>query len=229
MTIRLSAKQKAKLIRFIGYGNLDAPVWFIGMEERGHGEERLMRRLKFKRVEDLARAHRILGIAKHHYPPFKLQPTWRTMCKVMLRLVDISPTEENLKTYQASFLGRSGSATLLTELLPIPTPSHRKWEYASLFRDRETYEADVRPVRIKMLRRLIEKHQPALVICYGRGDWKYYEELFPQAEWEDNAPFRIGRAREMRIFLTPHLVPYQMGEARVTKLCRLIIGLLRPR
>jgi len=228
MSIHLSSREKTKLLRFIGYGNLAAPVWFIGMEERGHGEERLVRRLQFKRVEDLARAHCILGISKHHYPPFVLQRTWRTMCEIMLRLADISPTMENLKTYQASYLGRFGSATLLTELLPIPAPGHHKWEYGSLFGDRVKYEEEVQPKRMEMLCRLISKHKPSLVICYGRTDWKYYEKLFPEAQWEESAPFRIGRARGMRVFLTPHFVPHQMSKTRIADLCRLITGLLRP-
>lgn len=229
MTIRLSAKQKAKLLGFIGYGNLDAPVWFIGMEERGHGEERLLRRLKFERVEDLARAHCILGIPKHHYPPIKLQPTWRTMCEIMLRLANIKPTQDNLRWHQAEQLGRVDSDTFLTELLPIPAPNRRDWEFASLFGERKEYEEKAQPRRIKMLHRLISAYNPSLVICYGHDDWEYYQQLFPKAEWEDKVPFRIGRDHRMRIFLTPHFVPYQMGRARIVKLCRLITGLLRPK
>jgi len=227
MGTRLSSKERAKLLGFIGYGNLGAPVWFIGMEERGHTEERLRQRLKFRRVEDLARAHDILGITKHHHPPFKLQPTWRTMCEIMLRLANIKPTRDNLKWYQTAQLGQFDSDTFLTELLPIPAPNRREWEFASLFGEREEYEKKVRPERIKMLRRSISKHKPSLVICYGRGDWKYYEQLFPEAEWEDSAPFRIGRDHRIRIFLTPHFVPYQMSKAQITKLCRSVREMLR--
>ncbi len=34
-------------------GNPDAPVWFIGMEEGGGGEDNLRARLKFEQIEDL--------------------------------------------------------------------------------------------------------------------------------------------------------------------------------
>lgn len=226
MNIHLSSKEKTRLLHFVGYGNLAAPVWFIGMEERGHGEERLERRSKFKSVEDLARAHDILGITKHHHPPVKLQRTWRAMCEIMLSLANVNPTIDNLKRYQATELGRFESDTFLTELLPIPAPSRRAWEFASLFGERGDYEEKVRPERIKMLGRLISKHKPSLVICYGHADWKYFEQLFPQAIWRSVAPFRIGRTHKTRIFLTPHFVPYHMGKARIARLCQLIKGML---
>ncbi len=37
----VSDEELGHLLDFIGYGRLDAPVWFLGMEEAGGGEERL--------------------------------------------------------------------------------------------------------------------------------------------------------------------------------------------
>jgi len=37
----IAPAEKNKLLDFIGYGRLDAPVWILGMEEAGGGEENL--------------------------------------------------------------------------------------------------------------------------------------------------------------------------------------------
>ena len=63
----LSDHELVHLLEFVGYGELDAPIWFVGMEEAGGGDDNIRRRLKFKKVEDCAEAHRILGITKHHW------------------------------------------------------------------------------------------------------------------------------------------------------------------
>jgi hypothetical protein len=33
-----TAKEKQQLLSFLGYGRLDAPFWFLGMEEAGGGK-----------------------------------------------------------------------------------------------------------------------------------------------------------------------------------------------
>jgi len=67
MSTRLTDQELFHLLEFIGYGTLDADVWFLGMEEAGGGEDNLRKRLKFKRVEDCAEGHKILGIEKHRW------------------------------------------------------------------------------------------------------------------------------------------------------------------
>lgn len=49
------------LLNFIGYGTLDANVWFPDMEEASGGESNILTRLKFRPVEDNAEAHKMLG------------------------------------------------------------------------------------------------------------------------------------------------------------------------
>jgi len=45
MTNFLSDDELEHLLNFIGYGNLDADVWFLGMEEAGGGEVNIRTRL----------------------------------------------------------------------------------------------------------------------------------------------------------------------------------------
>lgn len=228
MNIPFTSEQTDKLLSFIGYGNLDAPVWFIGMEEGGGGEENLRRRLKFEQIEDLKRAHQILGITKHHFPPFKLQPTWGTMCKIMLVLQGNEPSRDNQRLFQANKLGRFGGKTFLPELLPLPSPGKNKWGYEKLFPDfskRRDYEDVVRPDRISLLKKIIIEHQPHLTICYGKGDWDHYRLLFPDVSWKKEGPFLQSMHANTFVFLTPHFVSHQMGNVRINLLCEKIISL----
>jgi hypothetical protein len=63
----LQNEELEHLLDFVGYGRLDAPVWFLGMEEAGGGEQNIRTRLKFRTVEDCAEAHRTLGIIHRHW------------------------------------------------------------------------------------------------------------------------------------------------------------------
>lgn len=51
-------KETERLLKFIGYGNLKADFWFIGMEEAGGGLDNLKKRLKFENVMDCKEAHK---------------------------------------------------------------------------------------------------------------------------------------------------------------------------
>lgn len=90
----------------------------------------------------------------------------------MLRLEGIEPTREIIRNYQAEKLRRFGSNTLLTELIPIPKPKIKRWDYDKLipqFVSREEYYRVVKPRRIRSLRALIKEHRPKVVICYGKA------------------------------------------------------------
>jgi hypothetical protein len=101
MNTRFTQKQLIKLLDFVGYGNLNAPIWCIGLEERASDLRRLKARLKFTPIMDLKRALHILGIHYYHAPPYKLQPTWKTMCRIVLTLKGVEPTRKELRDYQA--------------------------------------------------------------------------------------------------------------------------------
>ncbi len=88
------------LVDFIGYGRLDADVWFLGMEEAGGDESNIRARLKFRPVEDNAEAHKMLSVTNLHWGKRKIQGTWRGMCYIMLRLEGTEPTSENIRSYQ---------------------------------------------------------------------------------------------------------------------------------
>ena len=67
MSLPLSDSDLDHLLNFIGYGRLEADVWFLGMEEAGGGEANIRARLKFRPVEDNAEEHKMLGVTHLHW------------------------------------------------------------------------------------------------------------------------------------------------------------------
>jgi len=203
---------------FVGYGKLNADVWFVGMEEAGGGEENIRARLKFKTVEDCAEAHKILGITKHHEGKKIIQRTWRGMCYIMLGLEGKKIDTESIRNYQAEYLGRSQGNSLLCELMPIPKPCINDWGYESLipqFISPEEYYKVVKPSRIKYLQDIIKKCRPKVVVGYGQGFeksyWQAYQELFPDLIFFQEDQFLVGRDKNTVVVLTDHFTAITMN------------------
>lgn len=212
----LKKSELEHLLNFIGYGRLDAPVWFLGMEERGSAKS-FPARLKFKRVEDLKRAHMLTDIREHHIGKRRIQPTWRGMCYLMLSCRDEETGKESIRNYQSDQLGRSNGDTLLLELLPIPKKKAHEWEYKEIipqFENLEDYHAQVMDRRIRDLRGIFKKNHPSVVVCYGRKFWKHYREIFaPESFTRDkDAQFEQTRIGETLVVLCHHFVAPTMNK-----------------
>jgi hypothetical protein len=202
------------LLNFVGYGKLNADVWFLGMEEAGGGERNIRSRLKFQQVEDCAEAHRILGITKHHSGRKIIQRTWRGMCYIMLKLEGKGTDTEKIRNYQADFLGRFQGTSLLCELMPIPKPSVNDWGYEKLipqFSSRAEYYQVVKPQRVKYLQKLLAEHHPKIIIGYGKNYWQDYKALFPNMKFSQSGQFLSARDTGRVIVLTDHFTARTMN------------------
>ena len=205
MSISLTDEELEYLLDFIGYGNANAHVWFLGMEEAGGGEENISARLKFKQVEDCADAHKILGITKHHSGKKIIQPTWRGMCYIMLCLEDKETDRESIRNYQADHLGRRHGNSLLLELMPIPKPRIDSWGYENLipqFASSTEYYKAVKPRRIKYLQRLIRERSPKAIICHGKMYWQEYKEIFSEIDFLPENNFLVGKDDSKIVIMT---------------------------
>jgi len=210
----LQPNELEHLLNFVGYGRLEAPVWFLGMEEAGGGEANLRARLKFRTMEDCAEAHRLLGITKHHWGRRVIQRTWRGMCYLMLKLDNQATDAENIRNYQAESLGRFGGQTLLVELMPIPKSSLGAWGYEELipqYASREDYYQKVKPRRLAYLQRLIRENRPRIVIAYGKSYWPEYRALFDEMSFAPRGQFLVGQAAGLTIVLTDHFTAQSMN------------------
>ena len=166
---------------FYGYGDWDAKVWFVGMEEGG-GKDiaeidkrlRTWEQLGKNELVDVCVYLSTIGVAKFFdlNKPV-LQRTWGNLIRLLLSLQDKLPLNSNsIKGYQASEWGRSSGETCLIELYPLPSPSTRDWKYAEwsslpCLVNRTVYHYSLFKERADFIRLKIETHKPSKVIFYG--------------------------------------------------------------
>jgi len=223
-----------RIEEFIGFGRLDAPVIFIGMEEglkdAGALDEDLAVRSRYGQpVMDLKDAH--LGIAgtERYFDPDRAprQPTWRVMVDLMLRRGgDKTPTGVDRRRYRATNLGRSRGDSLLTELLPYPHPKRTDWLYKRFGRyaTREEYAQEMLPRRCKLLQSAIASAPRELIVCYGKANWPEFQGLFDPVPWADVGPFRVGEKNDTRIVLSTHFSGYGFNtDVQLAELARVAI------
>jgi hypothetical protein len=87
---------------FVGYGRLDAPVVFIGMEEGGYGANE-----PEKLLADLIKRSSFREIEAYSGHSGAIQRTWRVACSLMLhRQGNTQPSVAELVAYQDTQFAR---------------------------------------------------------------------------------------------------------------------------
>jgi hypothetical protein len=186
----------------IGYGNLDgARIWFLGLEEHCSSEEELPLRIQAREmVSDLPTYHRELAkrmrakglinaseeIEKLFQDKYSiLQPTWGKLLCCLWGFKNL-PFEDKTsrQAYQASEWGSLNGEALVAEIWPLPAPNTKAWPccYSNSgidgLHNRRAYERLLSSIgRFALLRKLIEKHKPKLVVAYGNQFWTQYPLL----------------------------------------------------
>jgi hypothetical protein len=203
----LTQKQLDHLMDFIGYGRLDADIWFFVMEENGGSEDNLRARLKFEQLEDLPTTRQIPETSSQH-------SAWNGMCEIMLRLDDKEPDAEALQVYLANHLGSRKGATLVCPILPVPKSAGADWAYAHLLPQFSTPEAcaeGLKHERLDLFRKMVEEHRPKIVVGIGKEHWADYQELFNQFKFSEHDQFMMGWDTDTVIILTEQLDAPEMG------------------
>ena len=131
MTQDLARDAIANILGFIGYGNLAAPLWFIGLEEGLGGMDNadiatnLVARGRFDETMDLAQSHMTLVERGRPYDLSqrdRFTPVWLWMAR-FARAIEGAPDWQDLelaKKYVRNRLGRSDGSTFFTYGSPIP-------------------------------------------------------------------------------------------------------------
>ena len=199
---------------FIGFGRIDAPVVFLGMEEglkdaSALDEDLRIRSQYEKPVMDLKLAHKGIAGAERYFDPERAprQPTWRVMADLLLRRAgNAHPTGIERRYYRALHLGREDGDSLLTELLPYPHPKASDWLYGRFGRypTRESYERAMLPIRRSLLEGVLAQFPRELIVCYGKAHWPNYKALFKEAKWQVAGPYLVGNWGTAKVVLTTH-------------------------
>jgi hypothetical protein len=228
---KLTQEDRDRLLGFIGYGRLDAPIWFLGMEEGTGGcsleelDHNLHVRADFGSVMDLREAHLQMRFKGTSMDVTRLSaspsPVWLWAANLAEAILDISPLRRPREKldYLRNFLGRDFGDTLLTELFPLPAPSTNNWPYAGWSPTREDYHREVVTQRVALLHSLVNKHEPKFVFAYGAGRRGAYHEkykrLFNETIWtpdpKEKPKFQVARFGNTRVGLIPFLGNGQFG------------------
>ena len=165
--------------KFLGFGHWNAPIWFIGIEEAGGWKvEEVENRLRVwdelgrQPLEDAPRFYPASGNTFWYGANAKIQRTWSQLIRVLLLAQGRADTDDAILSYQLSQLGAKNGETCLMELLPLPSPNTRDWNYnqwstLAWLQSRNSYINEIHVGRVNELRRQINNRKPRVVIFYG--------------------------------------------------------------
>jgi hypothetical protein len=219
----LTQEERDRLLSFIGYGRLDTPVWFLGMEEGTGGcslEElahNLHARAGFRSVMDLREACLLMRFNDEPMDvaclPKSPSSVWLWAANLIEAVLERSPLLRPAAKldYVRNCLGREFADTLLAELFPLPAASTNNWPYTGWFSTRDDYRREVVTQRVALLHSLLDRHQPRFVFAYGAGHrgtyHERYKQLFNETIWAlhegEKQKFQVARFRNTRVALIP--------------------------
>jgi len=204
---------------FYGYGDWNAPWWFLGMEERGcasysEAERRLsIWREQKSELADLHQFHHSLGI---DLTKIRLPVTWRFLLRLMLSashggLIDKQSVLQTLVTEWGVLRG----PTCLVELQPLPCPNRGAWpwrEWCEIENGKPDYERRILRLRLAALAERRQRYKPRIVVLYGRGFEAYWQQIVGCELPKIMEPDVRGGKADGTVFLSiPHLCSRKKG------------------
>lgn len=194
--------------RCYGYGNWNAPYWFIGLGE-GIGpnetvEERAMAWCELEQ-DGLCdcrefHLHRLINDQRWHVDPVKLGSTWRPLMLLLRTLLGEKVDKESLRQYQRNHWGVRKDQTCIIELFGLPAPTLKAFMalIGGLFNHEEMDR--ILNGRIQFIRKKIIEQQPSLVVMYGYTAEEQWQKIARQSILRDKAS-KIGSTT---MLLTKH-------------------------
>lgn len=232
------------ILNFIGYGELESPYWFIGLEEGFHQgtfslEDQHVSRLKYSEVMDLEEAMVMTegwNNLNHKLDNLKTR-TWEFIAKLVMTLENkswygVENKNRIVKEYILSNIGNRKGNTLLIEILPLPKASKNSWPdfYKKYFLSRKKYESRITKYRIKLLQEKISENKPKYIIGYGKSKWGVYKSLFPNLEFNrfnnlnKKRHFEIAQFSGTKVVLTSFFGNGQFSDDDAFQLGRILLG-----
>ncbi len=202
------------LINFIGYGNLDADIWFLGKEETISSSAMMIDRLQFEQVEDSTKALSILNLSASDFWNTSLNGNMQGLSELMLKLSGEKITGPKVLNYAMEHLGKADDASLLCFLLPLPVTRETGEDFQKIFpqySSREEYLEEIRPLRLDFFRQLVASYHPRVIIAYGKDAWTDYKELFQDYKLNANGDFMLGWSAETVIILCDNFTSAELA------------------
>jgi len=208
---------------YFGYGNLNAPIWFVGMEEGGEPDPFKFNEI-LKRWADGGKEH-VVDIAPEETalnsrwfgsekPP--IQKTWGQLIRSTLVARDKEPSLNNIRAYQAKRLARPEDETCLLELMPLPAKNVKSWHYHELsnlsyLKSRKEYMDHIAPARELALAQLIETYRPKVVVFYSVKYFNRWQNIVGNgSNWSEQSFGETTNSKGTAFYCVPHPTAFGM-------------------
>ena len=211
---------------FFGYGELSAPIWFVGMEEGGGTDRETLAReldhwdaggrpVTMPRTEDPPEGESRWFRA--HRP--RIQPTWGKLIRATLTALGQPADTEAVRRYQVDRLTRPGTEMALLELMPLRSRNVRGWPYAELsdlpyLRSRKVYMETIAHKRETRLRELVVEHRPKAVVFFGEAYRDRWKRVAGTEDWSEEAFGYAARGDGTDYFRVHHPTAHGSSNAR---------------
>lgn len=218
-----------RIENFFGYGNLDSPIWFIGIEDGINpdiGMEFINKRFELTQGIDNHSVIDVIddmnGVEDHlewYLCGSNPQPTFRRIIQILLQYENVNDfSRKKILDFQKGKLGRVKSNHALLELMPLPNRKSGSWLYKDYGRiggynlkSRSTYLKTVLEYRIGKFQKLIEEKKPKVLVCYSYDD--RYINQWPKLlthnklkELPSPVYYRHYQHNGTHLFVTPHTI-----------------------
>lgn len=219
-----------RIKNFWGYGSLNAPVWYVGMEE-GLGPTTDTKELdiRFKAADGKATVDmrkdmsHLVGHMKWFKKDSPIQATWKYPIALYLYLKNHKiPSQQEIREHQGLILGDKAKKESTTiELMPLPSQKahestwlYKKYDVPGL-NSRKEYLYTYKPKRVKELKNLIEKYSPKLVIFYSIGYLPEWTEIIGQKPKEITRQMYFAQKGETSFCILPQGASFGMSYKRL--------------
>lgn len=216
------------LYNWLGYGNINSPIWFMGMEEGGaeiwrHGTHSLESSLLTRSQFNLAMDFRYVWEELYHIPLESFVnrrgalTTWHFMAAFLNSLKGKIPETNDIRdfVFNSKRIGRLEGDHFLCEFLPLPRSSNKSIEnYSFLWASNQDYIQEVGRKRFILIRdTLISNEGVKLLISYDKTFsskiLSFYENHLIE-EWMDGKGKRyklyellLSPNRKVKLLVTP--------------------------
>ena len=174
------------LANFFGYGQAEAEVWILGMEEKGDPSQ-MTARLSFEQVMGKEDGIDALGLDVHNFDVLSLNQQGLAISTLLLQFSGKNLDLESATNYFSERLFSADHNSLFIPFYPIPADAALEQDFGNffpIFKDHATYLSKTAKIRGEFLNEAMAEYKPKLLLAIMKN-----EGHFPNAFFE---PFNLN-------------------------------------